>query len=100
MGHSKAVRDITFNTDGPRFLTSYDRKIKLWDTETGHVISAFSTGRIPHVGSNLSDDKQNVLLVGMSDKKVIQWDINTGEINQEYDQHLGAMNSITFVDNN
>lgn len=102
MGHSKAVRDIAFNNDGSRFLTtSYDRKIKLWDTETGHVISSFSTGKIPYVVKfNPSDDKQNVFLAGMSDKKVVQWDINTGEINQEYNQHLGAINTITFVDNN
>ena len=102
MGHTKAVRDITFNNDGSKFLTaSYDRKIKLWDTETGHVINTFSTGKIPYVVKfNPDDDKQNVLLAGMSDKKIVQWDMNTGEISQEYDQHLGAVNTITFVDNN
>ncbi|XP_024375770.1 uncharacterized protein [Physcomitrium patens] len=102
MGHSKAVRDITFNNDGSKFLTaSYDRKIKLWDTETGQVISTFSTGKIPYVVKfNPDDDKQNVLLAGMSDKKIVQWDMNTGQISQEYDQHLGAVNTITFVDNN
>jgi len=53
----------------------------------------------------------------MSDKKIIQvktplvpfidslltswqYDMNTGEITQEYDQHLGPVNSITFVDEN
>jgi pre-mRNA-processing factor 17 len=102
MGHSKAVRDITFNNDGSKFLTaSYDRKIKLWDTETGQVLSSFSTGKIPYVVKfNPDDDKQNVLLAGMSDKKIVQWDMNTGEISQEYDQHLGAVNTITFVDDN
>src|ERR1043165_3827100 len=30
----------------------------------------------------------------------LQFDINTGEVTQEYDQHLGAVNTITFVDEN
>uniref|UniRef100_A0A0C9QWX3 Pre-mRNA-processing factor 17 n=1 Tax=Wollemia nobilis TaxID=56998 RepID=A0A0C9QWX3_9CONI len=102
MGHSKAVRDISFSNDGTRFLSAgYDRNIKLWDTETGKVISTFSTGKIPYVVKlNPDEDKQNVLLAGMSDKKIVQWDMNSGEITQEYDQHLGAVNTITFVDNN
>ena len=29
-----------------------------------------------------------------------QYDINTGEITQEYDQHLGPVDTITFVDEN
>ncbi|XP_057496991.1 uncharacterized protein LOC130781703 [Actinidia eriantha] len=102
IGHSKAVRDIWFCNDGTKFLTAgYDKNIKYWDTETGQVISAFSTGKVPYVVRlNPDEDKQNVLLAGMSDKKIVQWDMNTGQITQEYDQHLGAVNTITFVDNN
>ncbi|PKA66370.1 Protein Mut11 [Apostasia shenzhenica] len=102
MGHSKAVRDISFSNDGTKFLSAgYDKNIKLWDTETGKVISTFSTGKVPYVVKlNPDDDKQNILLAGMSDKKIVQWDMNSGEITQEYDQHLGAVNTITFVDNN
>lgn len=29
-----------------------------------------------------------------------QWDIRSGEIVQEYDRHLGAVNTIVFVDEN
>ncbi|KAI4367513.1 hypothetical protein MLD38_023243 [Melastoma candidum] len=102
MGHSKAVRDISFCNDGTKFLTAgYDKLIKYWDTETGKVISSFSTGKVPYVVKlNPDDDKQNILLAGMSDKKIVQWDMNTGQITQEYDQHLGAVNTITFVDDN
>ncbi|CAI5469690.1 unnamed protein product [Closterium sp. Yama58-4] len=102
MGHSKAVRDICFANDGLKFVScAYDRNIKLWDTETGQVTGTFSTGKIPYVVKlHPDDDKQNILLAGMSDKKIMQWDTRSGEITQEYDQHLGAVNTITFLDDN
>ena len=64
---------------------------------------------------NPDEDKQNLFLAGMSNKKIIQWDTRSGEIEQvcfcnvkgrihnyfkEYDRHLGPVNSITFFDKN
>ncbi len=38
-GHSQAVRDINFNNAGTEFLSaSYDKTVKLWDTETGRIL--------------------------------------------------------------
>ena len=37
---------------------------------------------------------------GLTAARGRQYDINTGEITQEYDQHLGPVNTITFVDEN
>ncbi|KAI9349299.1 WD40-repeat-containing domain protein [Zopfochytrium polystomum] len=102
MGHTKAVKAIDFSNDGRRFLTaSYDKWIKMWDTETGQCIRSFTTRRIPHcVKFHPSQDKQHIFLTGCADKKVYQFNTNTGSIVQEYDQHLGAVNTITFVDDN
>lgn len=102
MGHTKAVKDLCFSNDGRRFLScGYDRQMKLWDTETGQCIKRFSNGKIPYcIKFHPDDDKQNIFLAGMSDKKIIQYDIDSGEITQEYDQHLGPVNTITFVDEN
>ncbi|KAG0140917.1 hypothetical protein CROQUDRAFT_325849 [Cronartium quercuum f. sp. fusiforme G11] len=102
MGHSKAVRDVTFTNEGNRFLSAaYDRQIKLWDTETGQCAQAFSNGKIPYcVKFHPDADKQHIFLAGMSDKKIIQYDMRSGDITQEYDQHLGPVNTITFVDEN
>jgi pre-mRNA-processing factor 17 len=43
---------------------------------------------------------QNTFLVGCQDKKIYQFDKRSGEITQTYDQHSGAINSITFIDDN
>eukprot|EP01101_Sappina_pedata_P011802 TRINITY_DN7992_c0_g1_i1.p1 TRINITY_DN7992_c0_g1~~TRINITY_DN7992_c0_g1_i1.p1 ORF type:complete len:581 (+),score=197.62 TRINITY_DN7992_c0_g1_i1:204-1745(+) len=99
-GHSKAVRDICFSNDGRRFLSSgYDRFTRLWDTETGECIGTYSNGKLPYCVKMYPVD-QNDFLVGCSDKKIIQWDIRSGNITQEYDQHLGAVNTVTFLDDN
>ncbi|KAF7310562.1 Pre-mRNA splicing factor [Mycena chlorophos] len=101
-GHTKYVKDVSFSNDGRQFLScGYDRQMKLWDTETGQCLKRFSNGKIPHVIRFHPDqDKQHIFLAGMSDKKIIQYDINSGDIVQEYDQHLGPVNTITFVDEN
>ncbi|GAA5948931.1 hypothetical protein JCM3765_003955 [Sporobolomyces pararoseus] len=100
MGHSKAVHDVQFDNPGSQFLSSsFDRQMKLWDTETGQCKQAFSNGKIPYC-IKFHPEQQNIFLAGMSDKKVIQYDMRSGEITQEYDQHLGPVNTITFVDEN
>ena len=73
-GHMKAVKDLTFSNDGRQFLScGYDRQIKLWDTETGQCLKRFSNGKIPYVVRfHPDEDKQNIFLAGMSDKKIIQ----------------------------
>jgi pre-mRNA-processing factor 17 len=73
-GHGKAVKDVTFSNDGRRFLScGYDRYMKLWDTETGQCIQRFNNGKIPYVVRfHPDEDKQNIFMAGMSDKKIIQ----------------------------
>ncbi|BDD64116.1 hypothetical protein MAP00_008962 [Monascus purpureus] len=101
-GHSKAITDTDFHPTGKTFLTaSYDRQIKLWDTEYGKCLGRFSTGKTPHViRFNPSPERSHEFLAGMSDKKIVQFDTRSGELVQEYDHHLAAINTITFVDEN
>ncbi|KAJ9169572.1 hypothetical protein P3X46_017748 [Hevea brasiliensis] len=112
-GDTKGVSAIRFFPKYGHLILSagMDTKVKIWDVfnseyqvlgyRNWRFISTFSTGKIPYVVKlNSDDDKQNILLVGMSDKKIVQWDMNTGQITQEYDQHLGAVNTVTFVDSN
>lgn len=100
-GHTKAVTDIDFTPSGRHFLSaSYDRKLKQWDTETGACLQRFAPGATPHV-VRVNPSSPNEFLVGLSDKKILQYDIRTGtEPTQDYNYHLGAVNTITFCDEN
>jgi pre-mRNA-processing factor 17 len=73
----------------------------MWDTETGKLLNTFITGRLPYTARFCPDPAHGSdILVGQNDKKIIQWDTNSAQITQEYDQHLGPINTITFVDGN
>ena len=102
IGHSEAVRDTSFSNDGKRFLSAgFDKIIQYWDTETGKVIRSFPNKKIPFcVVMHPDDDKQNNFLVGTATKKILQFDINSGQITQTYDEHLGSINTLTFIDSN
>ncbi|EGO55147.1 hypothetical protein NEUTE1DRAFT_123651 [Neurospora tetrasperma FGSC 2508] len=102
-GHSKAITDLSFNRDGTKFLSgSFDRWIKLWDTETGQCVNRFNTGKTPHVIKfNPSVDQGHEFLAGLSDNRIVQYDSRAGaDPVQEYDHHLGAINTLEFVDEN
>lgn len=101
-GHSKSISDTDFHPSGTTFLTaSYDRQMKLWDTEYGKCLGRFTTGKTPHViRFNPGPEHSHEFLAGMSDKKIVQFDTRSGELVQEYDHHLAAINTLTFVDDN
>ncbi|TPP59057.1 Pre-mRNA-processing factor [Fasciola gigantica] len=102
MGHRQAVRDIDFDNTGEHFLSaSYDRYVKLWDTETGKCTNQFNLKRVAYcVRFNPDEDKQHLFLAGCADKKILCYDTRSGEVVQQYDRHLGAVNAVAFVDNN
>jgi pre-mRNA-processing factor 17 len=101
-GHKEAIKDVDFSYSGDKFISaSYDKYVKLWDTETGQVISRFTSKKIPQcVKFHPDEDRNHEFLVGQSNKLVVQWDTRTKEIVQKYDEHLGPVNTVTFVDNN
>jgi pre-mRNA-processing factor 17 len=72
MGHSEAVRDMCFSADGTKFWTaSYDKFVKVWDTETGQVISRHTTKKIPYC-VRVHPTRPDEFLVGQSNKKIVQ----------------------------
>lgn len=72
-GHRQAIKDISWKNNGSQFLSaSYDRYIKLWDAETGDVVSRFTARKMPFcVKFHPDNNKQHLFIAGTSDKKVI-----------------------------
>lgn len=101
-GHQKGVRDASWRSDGRQVLTAgWDKSVLLWDVETGKVVGSFrgSGGMMPYCVV-YNPEEENEYMVGCSDKKALQLDVRDGNgIVQTY-EHMGAVNSITFVDEN
>lgn len=102
LGHEEAVRQIDFTPSGERFISvSYDRWVKNWDTETGQCISRHTTHKVPYcVKVCPIEGRDHQILVGQSNKRIVQWDVRSNSIVQNYDEHLGAVNTVTFIDGN
>eukprot|EP00753_Platysulcus_tardus_P019652 PLAT7392.1.p1 GENE.PLAT7392.1~~PLAT7392.1.p1 ORF type:complete len:589 (-),score=203.12 PLAT7392.1:9-1775(-) len=98
LGHSAAVKDIDFTNDGAQFLSaSFDRSVKLWDTETGTCLSSLGNGKRPYVAKFYPGDN-NIFVLGTTDRRIMQYDCRSGEEVQVYDHHQSAVNTITFVE--
>lgn len=102
LGHKEMVKDQSFTNDGLHFLSaSYDSKLIYWDTETGQSIQTFDLKKHPYcIKFHPDSDRQHSFLCGSAHKKVTQYDVRSGSKTQTYDEHLGPVNSIVFVDNN
>eukprot|EP00501_MAST-03F_sp_TOSAG23-6_P001503 GSMAST32.ASY1.ANO1.1564.1 assembled CDS len=95
MGHSQGVRDISFSDDSTTFVSaSMDRTAKRWDTETGQCIGDYTGNKIPYCITYYKYDNNSVL-IGTSSQKIVQYDVRTGEVEQEYDHHTGPVHTIT-----
>jgi pre-mRNA-processing factor 17 len=97
----KGLRDAAFDGTGARFASAaYDKRVTLWDTETGAALASLGDGTVMYycLTWHPSPDSPHVLLAGGGDNKVAQWDVRSGDVVQEYNYHLGPVNSVTFFD--
>lgn len=115
-GHTRAVTAIDFSPDGKQFLSSsYDGVIRLWDVESGKCLNSYSyynknkdqettkapgTKAVPVNCVRINPRRPGFFIAGLSNNKIVQFDMQTGDVKQEYNHHLGAVVSLTFVDKN
>jgi pre-mRNA-processing factor 17 len=99
-GHGAGVRDARFRpTDGLRFASaSFDRRVLVWDTETGACVANVGDGSVPYSAVWHPTDP-HVILTACGSRKIVQYDTRAGgkEV-MNYDQHLGPVNTVTFFD--
>lgn len=61
----------------------------------------FTCRRIPYcIRFNPDPDKHTAFLAGTTNKKIVQYDTASGKKIQTYDEHLGSINSVCFLDDN
>lgn len=100
-GHKNAVRDIQFSNkqrDCKSFYScGYDKQILFWDAEYGKTKWKISNDKTPYCVSVHPKNEQSII-VGFSNKKAIQYDTRSNEVVQVYNEHQGAVNTVTFCE--
>lgn len=84
-----------------KLILIFYQALKLWNTETGQCVKRFDNRKVAYcVKFNTDYESSNLFLTGMSDKKILCWDCRSGAVVQEYDRHLGPVNTINLIDGN
>lgn len=101
--HRLAVKHIHFNANGTRFLScSFDKQLLLWDTASGDILSRWRLSAVPNVAI-FNPNNESQIIAGLTNHKIVHYDTacaTPADPIQVYTHHLGAINSLTAVDNN
>jgi pre-mRNA-processing factor 17 len=101
--HRLAVKHIQFNAKGTRFLScSFDKQLLLWDTASGDILSRWRLSSVPNVAI-FNPNNESQIIAGLANHKIVHYDTacaTPADPIQVYTHHLGAINSLTAVDNN
>lgn len=99
MGHSKPIKAVDFNEDGTSFLSaSFDKNVKIWDTETGQVRSRYGFNSTPN-DLQFRPGHPNEFVVGLSNSKINHYDDRVAAhqgLVQVYDHHLSSILDLEF----
>ena len=98
-GHSMTIKNVNFDPDGTTFASaSYDKWVKIWNTEDGTVSSRLRFSSVPNCITFNPTDK-NQLVVGLSNSEIRHYDLRVSEKNgliQTYDHHQGSILALKY----
>lgn len=92
--HDKEIRSLTISEDGQKIISgSLDKKIKIWDIDTGEELLIISApGYV--LGLDVDADGRRIASGG-SDKATSLWDMNTGNLLKSI-KHKDWVRSVEF----
>jgi pre-mRNA-processing factor 17 len=97
-GHGAGVRRAVWSPDGRAIMTiSHDKTVKIWDTETGAVVSRLRHERMTPVCGAFHPTLPGELLTGMHERAILQWDTRANVVAQRYPDHQAAVDTVTFL---
>lgn len=78
-GNTNIISFIGFTADGKYLVNATDRKINVWDVNSGKLVNSFRVSDIEGVTSvTLANDRKTVVTTTL-DGAVTIWDLNTGK---------------------
>lgn len=94
-GHTEGVLCCQFDNNKLLMTGSYDKTVKIWNTDTGELIRTL-TGHEMGVKSLAFDDQK--LITGGLDATIKVWNWRTGECISSYPGHREGVISVDFLD--
>src|SRR5258706_296185 len=97
-GHTGFIQSVCYSPDGTRVVSgSYDKKIRIWDAESGTVIGEPLTGHTAGVNSVAYSPDGRHIISGSSDSTIRIWDAETGTaVGSPLVGHAGPVCSVAY----
>lgn len=92
-GNEKVSWMGTFSPDGSVFVQPYSDLVRVWDTQTGRLISTFAAEM--RNSSDASFGPRDVLVTALGNTATV-WDYRTGEPILDLVGHADAINTVSF----
>ncbi|KIM20971.1 hypothetical protein M408DRAFT_305789 [Serendipita vermifera MAFF 305830] len=98
LGHTDWVTRVAFSPDGRRIVSgSRDRTVRVWDAETGDVVSGPFEGFFGCVSSVAFSPDGRRIVSGSRDRTVRVWDAETGDVvSGPFEGHTDYVRSVAF----